>query len=135
MICPDCGAEYREGITICADCSIPLITKSAYDQRVKMKEVEEAKQESAARIDLVPIHSVQGMMESDLIQAMLEASGIRNITRSTATASVHPFTMDGLGEITIVVSEEDAEEARRVIQEYTRSQEHTGDQENTEDQE
>lgn len=132
MVCPECGTEFREGITLCTDCNVPLITKSAYDQREEMKEAE---REAAAQIDLIPIHSVQGTMEADLIQAMLEASGIRSVTRSTATASVHPFTMDGLGEITVVVSDEDAEEARRVIKEYTEGQEYSGEQEFTEDPE
>jgi len=25
MICPECGGEYREGITQCSDCEVPLI--------------------------------------------------------------------------------------------------------------
>ncbi len=28
MICPQCGAEYREGFTVCADCDVPLVPKS-----------------------------------------------------------------------------------------------------------
>lgn len=29
MICPKCGAEYREGFYDCAECSVPLVTTNS----------------------------------------------------------------------------------------------------------
>lgn len=41
MYCPDCGAEYREGITACADCGIPLVAQPPAKTRYDPEEFDE----------------------------------------------------------------------------------------------
>lgn len=69
-------------------------------------------------MEMVQIHIVQGQVEADIIQSFLKSRGIESFTRGLAVHSVHPFTVDGMGEIKILVSEENAEEARRALQSY-----------------
>jgi len=39
MLCPQCGAEYREGFTTCADCNVPLIERPAEELSSQSKSV------------------------------------------------------------------------------------------------
>lgn len=115
MYCPQCGTEYREGYTTCWDCGIPLIHEREYRE---LEALRKEKDNDYRQMEMIQIHSVQGQPEADLIQSVLESCGIESFTRGLAVQSVHPFTMDGLGEILVLVREEEAEEARRVIAEF-----------------
>ena len=115
MICPQCGTEYRQGFGKCNDCDILLIDEGKYQE---MQEKEEAEREKYRLMDIVRVHSVQGQPEADLLRSLLEANGIESFTKSRAVQSVHPFTVDGLGEIRILVREEDADKAGRIIEEF-----------------
>ena len=63
--------------------------------------------------NLKELHKVWGPVEAEIIKSYLESNGIVCILRGKVVQSVHPFSADGLGEIKILVSEED----------YTRAQE------------
>jgi hypothetical protein len=69
----------------------------------------------------VVVHSVQGPMEAEIVQACLRSCGIESTTRGLATQSVHAFTLDGMGKIKILVMENDAEAARQTIADYLES--------------
>jgi len=49
------------------------------------------------------------------IQSLLESYGIKCILQSHVTRSVHPFTVDGLAEVRILISEKDLDEAREIL--------------------
>jgi len=83
--------------------------------------MREAELERYRDMRIVEVHAVQGQPEADLIQSLLEANGIESYTRGLAAQSVHPFTMDGMGEIRILVREEDEETAIRIIKEFVES--------------
>ncbi len=114
MICPECGTEYREGFTVCIDCQVPLVTDEEY---ARLKGARDAERERNRTMKMVSVYKAQGSMEADLIRSMLTARGIESFTAGWAASSVHPFTMDGMGEIRIMVREDDSEEARRLIAE------------------
>ena len=51
------------------------------------------------------------------IQSLLEGYGIRCILQSDVTRSVHPFTVDGLAEVRILIADRDLEKAREILKE------------------
>ncbi len=120
MICPQCGTEYRQGFDKCFDCDVLLMDEREFQE---LQEREKAERERYRTMDIVRVRSVQGQPEADLLQSLLEANGIESFTRGRAVQSVHPFTMDGLGEIRILVREEDADKARKVIEEFVEDEE------------
>jgi len=64
---------------------------------------------------LVDVYRASGELEAHVIKGLLETNGIPCILKSDAAFSVHAFTVDGMGQVTIAVLESMAEEARRLI--------------------
>ena len=64
---------------------------------------------------LVEVYRASGELEAHVIKGLLETNGIRCILRSDAAFSVHAFTVDGMGEVTVSVLESVADEAREII--------------------
>ena len=56
-----------------------------------------------------------GEAEALIIKSLLESNGIPCLLKSNAAPSVHAFTVDGLGEVEVMVKESRAEEAKRLI--------------------
>ena len=54
-------------------------------------------------------------LEAQVIKGMLESCGIPSLLRYEAAGRVYGITVDGLGEVMVMVREPDAEEARRLI--------------------
>jgi len=64
------------------------------------------------------VHTVQGSIEAEVVQSCLRSCGIESTTQGLAVQSVHPFTVDGMGKIKILVMEKDAEVARQTIADF-----------------
>ena len=112
MKCPECGAGYRDDFTHCHDCEVPLISDTDFRER---QQAAEADREKYRDMKIVEVCSVQGVAEADVIRGMLESIGIESMTRGHSVLSVHPFTMDGMGEVRILVAEPDEKRAREAI--------------------
>jgi len=69
---------------------------------------------------LVRVYQGAGEAEALIIKSLLETNGIPCLLKSNAAPSVHVFTVDGLGEVEVMVSESRAEEAKRLIGEEGR---------------
>lgn len=65
---------------------------------------------------VVSIYQANGELEARVIQSLLESYGIASFLVSHASGSVHPFTIDGLGKVDVVVAEETAQKAKRIIE-------------------
>lgn len=65
---------------------------------------------------LVEICRATGNLQAQMIKGLLEANGIACMLTGEAISRIYPITVDGLGEVPILVREEDAEAARGVLQ-------------------
>jgi len=66
---------------------------------------------------MVEVYRAAGEAEAQVIKNLLESYGIPCLLKSEAAPSVHTFAVDGMGEVRIMVWENMAEEAKRLIEE------------------
>lgn len=64
---------------------------------------------------MVEVYKAPNEMEAQVIRGLLESYGIPCFLKSNAAPSVHLFTVNGMGEVKIMVLESLAEEARNLI--------------------
>jgi hypothetical protein len=64
---------------------------------------------------LVEVYKAPNEMEAQVIRGLLESYGIPCFLKSHAAPSVHMFTIDGMGEVKIMVLEKMADNARQLI--------------------
>lgn len=64
---------------------------------------------------MVEVYQARNEMEAQVIRGLLESYGIPCFMKSNAAPSVHTFTMDGMGEVRIMVLESLAARARELI--------------------
>ena len=69
------------------------------------------------KYDLKVLRSVWGQAEAEVIKSYLESNGIPCFFKSQVVQSIHPFTLDGLGEIKIYVKEPDLDAAKALLEE------------------
>jgi len=61
------------------------------------------------------VYQANNEMEAQVIKSLLESYEIPALLQSNAAPSVHVFTVDGLGQVSVMVHEELAEKARALI--------------------
>jgi len=66
--------------------------------------------------ELVAVYKAAGELEAQVIKGLLESNGISCFLKSHAAPSVHVLTVDGLGEVKVMVWDSMAEEAKRLIE-------------------
>jgi hypothetical protein len=64
---------------------------------------------------MVEVYDARNEMEAQVIKGLLESYDIPCFLKSNAAPSVHAFTMDGMGEVKIMVLESLADKARELI--------------------
>jgi len=64
---------------------------------------------------LIEVHRAINDEEAMVIKGLLESQGIHCILRSRVVHAVHPFSMNGLGEVKILVAEIDAPDAKSLL--------------------
>ena len=64
---------------------------------------------------LVEVYKAAGEAEAQIIKGLLESNGIPCLLKSLAAPSVHVFTVDGMGEVKVMVRESTAGEAKSLI--------------------
>ena len=64
---------------------------------------------------MVEVYRASGDMQAQVIKGLLESYGIPCLLSSHAAHSVHVLTVDGMGEVKVMVWESMAEKAERLI--------------------
>ena len=65
------------------------------------------------------LDEVQGRLEAEFIKSYLEAEGIEvELFQESIGHHIYPVTVDGLGRVQIFVPKEQAQEARRLYEDY-----------------
>lgn len=109
MICPNCGSEYREGFTQCADCDVPLVEPGP--------EVEEGEPE----LELVKIFEGGNPAVLTLVESLLRDGEIEFMTRGQALQDLFAIGRFGTGVNNVIgpveywVRREDEEDARAIL--------------------
>jgi hypothetical protein len=70
----------------------------------------------AGKSDFVVIKIVQGELRANIIKAHLESEGIPVYLKYESAGIIYGITADGIGEVRILVPEEFAEEAKKIIE-------------------
>ncbi len=68
--------------------------------------------------ELVIIFRAQSDVEASVVRGLLEAHGIPSVLASDLPHSIFPLSVNELGEVRISVHQDDAEEARRIIESH-----------------
>ena len=68
-------------------------------------------------MELRELTTVMGPVEAEVIKTFLESQGIPCILRGRMAQSVYPFSVDGMGEIKILVAEADLDAAKELLEE------------------
>jgi hypothetical protein len=64
---------------------------------------------------MVEVYKATNQMEAQVIRGLLESYGIPSFLKSHAAPSVHMFTIDGMGEVKIMVMSSMADRAKELI--------------------
>lgn len=67
--------------------------------------------------DLVEVYTTQGHLRANVIKSKLEAAGIPALLSYDSASLVFGLTVDGIGEVRVMVPEQYAAEARRIVAE------------------
>ncbi len=104
--CPSCHCQYREGFTRCTDCNVDLVDSLPEETREIPDPTE---------LELVELSSFPNPMEAQMIQELLEYSGIESILQSDFNAGAGPYTASPNA---LLVRKADFLRAREIYEEY-----------------
>lgn len=82
MYCPDCRAEYREGIRTCPDCEVQLVDELPPED---------------PDADLVPIFETADVSLLPIVKSVLDSAGVPYVVQGEEALSVLPVGRWGAG--------------------------------------
>jgi hypothetical protein len=114
VICPDCGAEYRPGFTVCSDCLVDLVEP---DEPAEVAAAP-AERGPAALTDPVVVYRSTERGRLPLAESLLRSAGIPFVALGEHTQQLTGLAVFGPAQI--VVSAADADDARAVLADLDR---------------
>ena len=112
--CPECDAEYRDGIQECADCRIPLFSADEYRIRKQQEEDERARM---AKVEFVPIKVAESAFEADRFRSALEQEGFKVMVRTFEDTAYDGIYVAQKGWGYVEVPRDDRKRAERIVKE------------------
>jgi hypothetical protein len=107
MFCPECEAEYIEGITECADCKVPLVEKLPGEE---MPDAES----TLTHEDLLPIMTFLDREEAIIAKGFLVSNGVDAILSSDETIRARRGVSSPTG-IRLLINKEDKRKAEDIF--------------------
>lgn len=117
MFCPECQGEYREGFTECADCGVPLVEK-----------LPEAESDPDPDAGLVALVRTGDPNELAFAEAVLTDANIPFVKKGESVQDLFALGRVGMGfnpitgPIVLLVSEEHAVEAAKLLEESEKAE-------------
>jgi hypothetical protein len=103
--CPNCEAEYKEGITVCPDCNLELVAELT----------EENKLHDTSEGEPVPLRTFSNSAEAEMVREMLNSNGIRSFVQGGDFAVI-PSSFSQ--EVIVMVDERDLDRAIEIYEAY-----------------
>lgn len=103
--CPNCEAEYREGIAVCPDCNVELVAELTPDNQVH----------DTSEGEPVPLQSFKTGAEAEMVSELLEQNGIRTFVEGGDFAVI-PSSFSQ--EVVVMVDERDLDRAIEIYNAY-----------------
>src|SRR6266568_5191133 len=107
--CPECEAEYREGIGTCPDCGVDLVAELTPETMMHDKSDSEP----------VALKSFSTSAEADMVCELLQRNGVRAFVEGGGFAVI-PGSFSG--EVVVMVDERDMVRAQELYSAYFDSQ-------------
>jgi hypothetical protein len=102
MFCPNCKAEYREGITKCADCEIELVDK--------LSEEDDLDYEIDPDINFIEILRTNNLVDLAFIKGILDNKGINYFIKGEIMQNIRP-----VDPAILMVEQSEAEKAIKLL--------------------
>lgn len=103
--CPNCEAEYKEGIEVCPDCQVKLVDELTSENRVHDRSDAEP----------VPLQSFKTGAEAEMVRELLNQNGIRSFVEGGDFAVI-PSSFSQ--EVVVMVDERDLPRAVEIYNAY-----------------
>ncbi len=108
--CPECRAEYVEGVETCSDCQVPLVA-------------ELSSKDETDYVELVELQRVQDEVSGVMIKGILENSGVSVILRAATipwySGIASTWSTYYWGKL--MVPKEELEVSRKILDDYLSS--------------
>jgi thiamine pyrophosphokinase len=97
--------------------ALPEASVRLREGRLLVLRVAEGQRQIQESGDLVVVYTAQGHMRANVIKSKLEAAGIPALLSYEAISHIYGLTVDGIGQVRVLVHPESAAEARRLLAE------------------
>jgi hypothetical protein len=82
---------------------------------MEKRKMKEKKKKPETDIKLKEVQKVWGRIEAEVVKSFLESNGIPCILRGETVQSLYGISVDGLGEMKVLVSEKDYDLAKKLL--------------------